>query len=386
MTTYVRTSEAAQLLGISKASLYSYVSRGRLSRTIAPDGRTSLFARDDLEQLAVRSRRSLPGPRPSIDVQIDSAVTTLGEGALSFRGHDVATIVREHNFEDVAELLWLGERGSSTIASGTKWPTARREDREACAQLGSPAVSAVSKMAIAALTLGSLHPDDDSAEASRRLLLIFPALFGSARKTGPYALRLVSAWRRQPQPTLVTAVDTALSLLADHGLATSTLAVRIAASVRTTPYEAIAAGLATVQGALHGSASAEAHRFLARCADRSPAEVIREMRSERQFIPGFGHKVYRGVDPRFEPMLRVVEPLDRDGEQMSVLRETLAEVGRSITHPPNIDLALGALSWIARLEPDVPIFAVARTAGWAAHYAEEIEEAPVRFRGIARTP
>ena len=71
--------------------------------------------------------------------------------------------------------------------------------------------------------------------------------------------------------------------------------------------------------------------------------------------------------------------------RISVVHETLAEVGRSITHPPNIDLALGALSWVAGLDPDVPIFAVARTAGWAAHYAEEIEEAPVRFRGIARS-
>jgi citrate synthase len=55
-------------------------------------------------------------------------------------------------------------------------------------------------------------------------------------------------------------------------------------------------------------------------------------------------------------------PADR-----SIVHEALAEVGRVLPHPPNIDFALGALTWIAGLDPDVPIFAVANTAGWAAH-------------------
>jgi len=385
VSTFVRTTEAAEILGVSKASLYSYVSRGKLSRTTAPDGRTSLFARHQVEQLASRSRRSVPGPRPSIDVQIDSAVTTLGEGAVHFRGHDVASLVSSCKFEDIAELLWAGNGPIAAAPNSTAWPKVDGDDVAVCARLGIPTMSAVSKMAMAALTLDALHPGDDPAAAARRLLLVVPSLLGSRRKTGPYALRLTSAWSRQPEPALVSAIDTALGLLADHGLATSTLSVRIAASVRTTPYEAFAAGLATIRGVLHGSASVESHRFLVSCADRSPSVVVRELRAERQLIPGFGHKIYQGVDPRFRPMLDAIEPLDRDGTRLSIVHETLAEVGRTLPHPPNVDLALGALSWIAGLDPDVPIFAVARIAGWAAHYAEEIEEAPVRFRGIART-
>ena len=52
MTTYVRADEAARILGVSKPTLYAYVSRGRVSRTIAPDGRASLFALDEIESLA----------------------------------------------------------------------------------------------------------------------------------------------------------------------------------------------------------------------------------------------------------------------------------------------------------------------------------------------
>jgi citrate synthase len=61
----------------------------------------------------------------------------------------------------------------------------------------------------------------------------------------------------------------------------------------------------------------------------------------------------------------------------------VAEAGRVLPHPPNVDLALGALTWATGLDASTPIFAVARIAGWGAHYAEELNERPVRFRGVA---
>ena len=67
---------------------------------------------------------------------------------------------------------------------------------------------------------------------------------------------------------------------------------------------------------------------------------------------------------------------------LSLVNDVLAEVGRVVPKHPNIDLALGALTFVAGLDDRVPIFAVARIAGWAAHYAEELDEPPVRFRGI----
>ena len=54
-----------------------------------------------------------------------------------------------------------------------------------------------------------------------------------------------------------------------------------------------------------------------------------------------------------------------------------------MSHQPNVDLALGALTWAAGLGSNTPIFAIARIAGWGAHYAEEIAEPPVRFHGVA---
>ena len=54
-----------------------------------------------------------------------------------------------------------------------------------------------------------------------------------------------------------------------------------------------------------------------------------------------------------------------------------------VAQPPNIDLALGALTFVADLPPDCPLFAIARIAGWAAHYREELDERPLRYRGLS---
>jgi citrate synthase len=384
VSTLIRSTEAADILGVSKPTLYAYVSRGRLRRTTAADGRTSLFERDEVERLSVKSRRSAPGPRPTIDVEIRSDVTTMHDAALEFRGHDVVELVKGRRFEDIAELLWAdAAAGASTQPpTDTSWPKADVDDLDAIAGIADLGATPIGRLAVAAHILDALHRHDDAATAARRLLLVTPALSGSRRRTGDFALRLTSAWIGRPSPDVVAAVDTALALLADHELATSTLAVRVAASTRTSPYAAFAAGLSSIEGVLHGSASASVHRFLERCAEQGPADAVADMRAARQMIPGFGHKVYRGVDPRFVPLVDVIRPIDP--WSLALVDALVEEVGRQLPHQPNVDLALGALTWAGRLDPDTPLFAVARIAGWAAHYDEELAEAPLRFRGVAR--
>lgn len=398
MSTLIRSAEAARLLGVTQATLYAYVSRGKVSRQTAADGRASLFSLDEIEELARTSRRAPLAPTPTIDVQITSRVTTLSEEGVRYRGRMLADLVDGHHhhdhrhhdrhYEDVAELIWSSvEPPSEPAAWPTVWPAADVADLERCdavRRLG--AISVPQRMAVATSILSAAHPHDSAETAGRRLLLVTPTMLGSTRADGLYAERVVGIWIRHPQPGLVRAVDVAMMCLADHELATSTLAVRIAASVRTSPYGALAAGLAVVEGALHGSAAPLAHRFIAECASEGTASVVRRYREERRPIPGFGHKVYRSVDPRHEMLLAAVRDIDASNERLRLVDEVIAEVGRVLPHPPNIDVALGALTWVAGLDPDIQIFAIARIAGWAAHYSEEIDERAVRFRGLARRP
>lgn len=372
VSSYIGASEAARLLGVSNATLYAYVSRGRIERRTGADGRASLFALDDVEALAKRSRRAPVGPRPTIDVRVSSAITVLRDDGLTIRGHELSELVRTHSFEAIADLLWSGQLGSGI------WPRQHARADQALFRTLPAALRPMSRLAVAAQLLGDLHPDDDAAGAARRLIQAAPDVLGAQRRTGSIATRLSSVWFRAPRPALVAAIDAALGLLADHELATSTLAVRVAASVRSSPMAAFAAGLAVVSGPLHGAASIEAHAFLDECSEHGVAETVAAYRRERRRIPGFGHKVYRGRDPRFDMLLDSVRQLGDDGLVDSVL----AKVGRVIPKHPNVDLALGALTHAAGLDDRVPIFAVARIAGWAAHYDEELEAPPVRYRGI----
>ncbi|HEX4983610.1 MAG TPA: citrate/2-methylcitrate synthase, partial [Ilumatobacteraceae bacterium] len=290
MATYVGATEAARVLGVERATLYAYVSRGVVSRRTAVDGRTSLYALDELEALAQRSRRPPAiADRPTIDVQIVSGITVLDEAGPSYRGHDVAELARTANFEQVAELLWTGDLPHEPVT----WPgpddRAVRNCADAIAGYG-PGLDWINRLGVITTAVGLGHAGDDPATAARRILTMIPAVLAgrSARKQdGDYAARVASVFAPDADETLVGAIRRALVLLADHELATSTLAVRIAGSVRTDPYAAIAAGLAVVSGTLHGAAGPAAAALFDDCAELGAADAVRRRLAARERLPGF---------------------------------------------------------------------------------------------------
>jgi citrate synthase len=380
MSTFIGSSEASRLLGVSKPTLYAYVSRGLLPRRTADDGRTSLYVRDDVERLRERSRR-YPADRPAtIDVEIESAITRISDDGVTYRGHDVATLATRAGFEQVAELLWTG----ALPDSAPSWPIDRRA-LERCRRVAEAAgpMDASPLLALAAGVL-STEPVERSADAARRLLAIVPDLLGARRRSGTVASRLASAWHRRPPDALVAAIDRALVLLADHELATSTLGVRVAASVRADAGAALAAGLHVVRGPLHGEASRAAATLLRTATGDVAAVAVRAATSERRRLPGFGHAVYRSQDPRVAPLLDAVRALPDPHGQIGVVDAVLAEAGRTGAGLPNVDLALAALLVVGGLPLDAPVLAIARIAGWAAHHAEEVGEHPLRYRGLTR--
>lgn len=379
MATYVGADEAARLLGVTKASLYAYVSRGLVERRVAVDGRTSLYPRDAIEALAARRRRRPSGERPSIDVRITSSITELDDESVRYRGFDAADLARTSTFESVAELLWTGELPGRQPTWPTDAPAIRRA-LDATAAVRAP----LRRLAVAATVL---DPDAEwvgapGAASARRLLAIAPTVLGGPRR-GSTAARLARAWSRERDDHIVAAIDRALVLLADHELATSTLAVRVAASVRADALSALATGLHVIGGALHGAASTNVVELFERAGAVGAEAAVGEVLTRGERLPGFGHTVYRRGDPRLDPLLEVVRSVDDRHDRTRVVDEVLTAAGQRVAKPANVDFALGALLFVGGLPRDAPIFAVARLAGWAAHYDEELGERPVRFRGLA---
>jgi len=195
---------------------------------------------------------------------------------------------------------------------------------------------------------------------------------------GSLAARLWPALAgRRATPEQERLLNTVLIVLADHDLAVSTLAARVAASARANPYAVVSAGLGALDGPQHGAASTLAHRFLAEALTDPVAALAERLRTGSP-IPGFGHRVYRNRDPRTALVL------DRlaDGPVRAAVEAVAAPLAGRPGGFPNVDLALAAVVHAHGLRPDAgeAIFAVARTAGWIAHALEEYAEPGLRFR------
>src|SRR6202034_978849 len=133
----------------------------------------------------------------------------------------------------------------------------------------------------------------------------------------------------RPAPGLMRALSAALVLLADHELAASTLAARVAASVRADPYAVVGTGLGAMSGALHGGASLGAEVML--LSARGPGDaprVVGELLRRGERIPGLGHFVYQAGDPRAVLLLDLIRKAAPDSDRMAVAEAVLAEARR----------------------------------------------------------
>lgn len=420
MTEWIGAAEAAQRLGIKPASLYSYVSRGVLAPRRGPDGRASLFDADEITLLAQRGRpRRPPG---DTELVIETELTEISGDRLWFRGQDATSLATSHSFEEVASLLWTGSLRDGTgpapwrataeaVEAGTAAQAALPPDTYPLERLqvivpavaatdrlrlhlDPPAVMAAARGLIAAMTDCLPAPGQRPADAARPAADERPPASPEAAASGqPAAADDTIAGRLAaklclvpPAPGLTGALRAALVLAADHELAASTFAARVAASVRADPYAVVGTGLGAMSGALHGGASLGAEMMLASASDPADApRVVGELLRRGERIPGLGHFVYEGGDPRSGLLLDLIRKAAPASGRLAVADALLAEARRRALPAPNIEFALAVLSTVAGMIPGAgeAIFAIARTAGWLAHALEEYARAtPIRPRGV----
>jgi citrate synthase len=169
-------------------------------------------------------------------------------------------------------------------------------------------------------------------------------------------------------------IDETLVLCADHELNASSFAARVAASAGAGLLPSVLAALATFTGPKHGGESARVEAFMDEVTRPERAkEVIADRARRGELLPGFGHPLYPGGDPRATALLRSSSRL---GSQSAALKRVLAVAAaadRLEMARPNIDFALVAVSAALGLPRRVPsiLFCIGRTAGWAAHIQEQ---------------
>ncbi|MFI1588334.1 citrate/2-methylcitrate synthase [Streptomyces halstedii] len=398
------TRETAELLGVKPETVYAYVSRGQLSSVRAPGNRGSVFDAAEVESLARRTgRRERQGPSPAAgEPVIRTGITLIEHDRYYFRGVDATELARRHGFEEVAEWIWTGELrpGVRFTAPPESLAAARRAVAALPGHSGSTDRLRVAVVAAAAADPLRFDLSPRGVLSSARGLV--PTLVGalplragpSARgaedggTAGSLARRLWPRLSAAPADAPSLAVlDTALGLLADHDLAASTLAARVAASAHAHPYAVVSAGLGVLEGPLHGAASGLAHRMLTEVVDLgSAAPVVAEHLRAGRRVPGLGHRLYTGEDPRAEVLFELLAEVAGAAPALEAARDVVATTARHTPLHANVDLALAVLSVAHGMPADAgeAVFAVARTAGWIAHALEEYAERPLRMRPSGR--
>ena len=198
----------------------------------------------------------------------------------------------------------------------------------------------------------------------------------------PYAANfLYMLTEREPDPLAARIFDACLILHAEHSLNASTFSARVTASTLTDPYAVVASAVGTLAGPLHGGANEDVLEMLELIGTEDRVEAwLDEAIAQKQKIMGFGHREYKVKDPRAVILQQLAEQLfDQFGhDPMYDLARKLEAVAAERLGPkgiyPNVDFYSGLVYRKLGIPEDLftPIFAIARVAGWLAHWKEQL--------------
>jgi citrate synthase len=353
------------------------------------------------------------GYRPGLDgvIATRSAICCIdGErGKLSYRGISIEELAAHSTFEETAYLLLYNhlpserelKEFSTLIARQRHLPLSVSETIKKFPVGMHPMLALQS--AIALLQGEDFYADDVSSpihNIRRAISLIakvptIVAAFDHCRN-GEDPLPPVSKYSHAENflfmlagtpadPSVAMVLDKCFILMAEHTINASTFAARVVGSTNASIYSALSAAAGALSGSLHGGANERVIRTLYSIgsADNVP-KYVDEMLDTAQKIMGIGHRIYKTTDPR-APILKSYIPglLDKVGgeefkELYEIAVELEAEVEKKLSHKkiyPNVDFYSAVVLEMLRIPIDLftPVFAIARSVGWAAHWMEQAE-------------
>ncbi|MFT7078120.1 MAG: citrate synthase [Planctomycetota bacterium] len=325
-------------------------------------------------------------------------------GVLEYRGYPIEALSAHSTYEEVSWLLLYGELPTADELTGfvadlerlRVLPDALVEMVKAFPRTGHPMQALQASLA----GLGMVSPKVDLADAAsrdesvRRVIAATPvlvALFERVRAGKEYVAPKAGLgtaanflWcldGEAPDEVAAKTLDCALVLHAEHTMNASTFACRVVASTENDPYTSCSGAVGALFGPLHGGANERVLKQLGTIGDISNVESWFEGKTERkEKVMGFGHRVYTTKDPRAKNLqLLATEMFGKLGSTPKYdvalkLEQVVTEKLGSRGIYPNVDFFSGLVYEKLGLATDVftPIFAMARVAGYCAHWSEQM--------------
>jgi citrate synthase len=188
---------------------------------------------------------------------------------------------------------------------------------------------------------------------------------------------------KEPDPLAAKIFDICLILHVEHTMNASTFSARITASTLTDPYAVVASAVGTLGGPLHGGANEEVIQMLEEIGSVDNVRpYVEDLLERKAKIMGFGHRVYKVKDPRATILQNLAEQLfekfgyDEYYETAQEMERVVSEKLGSKGIYPNVDFYSGLVYRKMGIPTDLftPVFAIARVAGWLAHWKEQLVE------------
>ncbi|MBY0508133.1 MAG: citrate synthase [Bryobacteraceae bacterium] len=320
-------------------------------------------------------------------------------GVLAYFGYSIDTLAENASFEEVIFLLWNGRLPQAAeLASLKELLVSHRELPDgvtaflASVPQGKPMHvlrTAVSMLAISDAQAEDMSPEANHTKAAKlmaktaTIVTSFNRLrSGEAVVPGDPSLSfaanfLYTLTGKRPDAVMERAFDVALTLHADHELNASTFAARVTAATLSDIYSAATAGICALKGPLHGGANEDVIKFLLAAGSKEKAlAIVAERLANKQKIAGFGHRVYKTIDPRAIHLARLSKEIgERTGHvDLYETSTAMAEFIKSSKNlNANVDFFSASTYYSLGIPVDLftPIFAVSRMSGWTAHTLEQ---------------
>jgi citrate synthase len=320
-------------------------------------------------------------------------------GRLVYRGYSIDDLVNV-TFEETIHLLLFGDLPTKDQLARLKERllAERKLPREVTAALmamphnGSP--MAELRTSVSLLALYDPDQGDNSPEANLRKAIrliaqmpLLAACIHSLREKhdliqpspslGHAANFLYMLKGEVPDARVEKMFDVSLTLHADHEYNASTFAARVTAATLSDLHSAITSAIGALKGPLHGGANEEVMKMLLSIGSLDNAEAtVRDYFAHKRKVPGFGHRVYKTMDPRatiLKEFSRELGAREREAKWYEMSTRIHDLVVREKSLYPNVDFYSASLYYVMRIPIDLytPIFAVSRVVGWCAHVLEQ---------------
>jgi len=324
-------------------------------------------------------------------------------GKLWYVGYDIDDLARFSTFEETVFLLHNQRLPNRDELEELTARLVEERDLDQWLQGLMPTfadvTSPMSMLRTSVSAASAYDPDgwDQSAEANLRkalrLVARFPTMIATyhRQRSGlepvdpnpklPHAANfLFMLTGAEPEEEFARAFDVCLILHADHTMNASTFVARVVASTLSDMHSAITAAIAALKGPLHGGANEAVHHMLEEIGDVDAVEpYIRDLLRRKQKVMGFGHRVYKGEDPRAAHLRRLSREIgQRAGDtrwyELSERIEKVVQDEKGLS--PNVDFYAASVYHALGIPIDLMtcVFAASRVAGWTAHVREQLTD------------